>query len=625
MTRFKRSLLVATFMVVLPLSSAGTADEVAPDNVPVSVPAGAAAPDSNDVKPGSEPQPTDATPAKSDSEAGGEPDGDVQPVDEQAEPEPEDPALVQQARQFIAHLVSLQARVEVLYEEADGTEGEDREVLDRQIAETKLDFLETVAKLVGNLQAQQEEGLDGTEARGVLEFQLTRLGPAIVEHIEAGTEKLAALRKKRSSVDPVDRPTLELEIDRQVSWILALLQAYSDQVQQMAVLGLDNDSLARDLSRRLANRADRLLGRTQLVDEQLIELEKRSQKAPDDMSLTADIELVKQRKKTLTDALKHVVDLMDVSKLDSSQYRQFLIRTTGELTADVFRTSVMKSLLDEWTLELRDRTREYGPYIFAQVVFFLLILAFFKLLATITRRLTSRAMARSSTGISQLQGRMLLSLASRGVMAIGILVALSQLGIELGPLLAGLGIAGFIVGFALQDSLANFASGVMILAYRPFDVGDFIEAGGVRGNVSHMSLVSTTIITFDNQTLIVPNSKIGGDVIKNITNQDKRRVDMSFHVSYDDDMEHAERVFAAICADHPKVLSDPEPMIKVHQLGKSSIEFAVRPWVETGDYWEVYWDVTREVRKRFVAEGFAAPLPQREIHLRPPHANDTNA
>jgi small conductance mechanosensitive channel len=132
-----------------------------------------------------------------------------------------------------------------------------------------------------------------------------------------------------------------------------------------------------------------------------------------------------------------------------------------------------------------------------------------------------------------------------------------------------------------------------------------------------MSLVSTTILTFDNQTLIVPNSKIWGDVIKNITNQEERRVDMSFHVSYEDDLEHAERTLTAICADHPKVLSEPESLIKVHELGKSSIEFAVRPWVRTEDYWEVYWDLTREVRRRFVEEGLTTPIPRQDIRVQP--------
>jgi small conductance mechanosensitive channel len=132
-----------------------------------------------------------------------------------------------------------------------------------------------------------------------------------------------------------------------------------------------------------------------------------------------------------------------------------------------------------------------------------------------------------------------------------------------------------------------------------------------------MSLVSTTILTIDNQTLIVPNGKIWGDVIKNVTNQKIRRVDMKFSVAHSDDIEHAEQVFLEILGAHDKVLEDPEPMVKLHELTENAMVFVVRPWVETEDYWDVYWDVTREVKRRFDLEGLTIPLPQRHVHLGP--------
>jgi len=194
-------------------------------------------------------------------------------------------------------------------------------------------------------------------------------------------------------------------------------------------------------------------------------------------------------------------------------------------------------------------------------------------------------------------------------------MALSQVGISLAPMLAGLGVAGFIVGFALQDSLGNFAAGAMILIYRPFDVDDFVEVTGASGLVKKMNLVSTTILTFDNQTLVVPNSKIWGDVIKNVTAQTERRVDMEFGIGYDDDIELAERVLHEIVHAHEKTLDDPEPLIKLHTLGDSSVNFIVRPWVRTEDYWGVYWDLMREVKLRFDREGISIPFPQRDVHV----------
>jgi len=200
-------------------------------------------------------------------------------------------------------------------------------------------------------------------------------------------------------------------------------------------------------------------------------------------------------------------------------------------------------------------------------------------------------------------------------MLMGLLMALSQIGISLGPMLAGLGVAGFIVGFALQDSLSNFAAGAMILLYRPYDVDDFVEVAGASGLVKEMSLVSTTILTFDNQTLVVPNSKIWGDVIKNVTAQKVRRVDLEFGIGYSDDIEHTEKVLAEIIAEHDLILAQPETLIKLHTLGDSSVNFIVRPWTLTENYWRVYWDILREVKLRFDREGISIPFPQRDVHL----------
>jgi small conductance mechanosensitive channel len=231
------------------------------------------------------------------------------------------------------------------------------------------------------------------------------------------------------------------------------------------------------------------------------------------------------------------------------------------------------------------------------------------------RKVVAKALHSSTIEVSQLLERTALSVTKSIIMIIGFLVALSQLGVEVGPMLAGLGVAGFIIGFALQDTLSNFAAGAMILFYRPYDVGDLVEAGTAFGKVKDMSLVSTTILTVDNQTLVIPNSKIWGDVIKNVTAQTRRRVDMVFGIGYADDIPHAEKVLWEIVTAHDKVLDNPEPVVKLHTLNDSSVDFIVRPWAETDDYWDVYWDITREVKIRFDAEGISIPFPQRDVHV----------
>ena len=276
---------------------------------------------------------------------------------------------------------------------------------------------------------------------------------------------------------------------------------------------------------------------------------------------------------------------------------------------------MIKGLFQQTVDDFKSWFSENGPDIAFKAAIFILVMFFFWILASITGRVVKRAVSASKLNLSHLLQEMLISIASRLVMILGLLMALSQVGVSLTPLLAGLGVAGFIIGFALQDTLGNFASGVMILMYRPYDIGDNVEVAGIFGQVHTMNLVSTTIHTFDNQTLIIPNNKIWGDVIKNVTAQSDRRVDMTFSISYSDDVPHAERVLAAILDEHEKVLSEPKPTVKLHKLGESSVDFVVRPWVRTEDYWDVYWDITREVKMRFDRESISIPFPQRDVHL----------
>jgi small conductance mechanosensitive channel len=292
-----------------------------------------------------------------------------------------------------------------------------------------------------------------------------------------------------------------------------------------------------------------------------------------------------------------------------------LIESTGELTEDIFQTKVAVGLLQGWLGSAKDWVIENGPRWVFKLIVFVLILMAFKFLAGIVKRLVRKMITASKLNLSQLLRNQIEFFSGKVVMFLGLLVALSQLGIQLGPVLAGLGIAGFVVGFALQDTLSNFASGMMILIYRPYDVGDAVEAGGVMGTVKAMNLVSTTITTWDNQKLVVPNSKIWGDVIRNITAEPNRRVDMTFGIAYADDIDHAENVLWDIVKSNELVLTDPEPVIRLHTLGESSVDFIVRPWARTADYWTVYWDITRAVKKRFDAEGISIPFPQRDVHL----------
>jgi small conductance mechanosensitive channel len=256
-----------------------------------------------------------------------------------------------------------------------------------------------------------------------------------------------------------------------------------------------------------------------------------------------------------------------------------------------------------------------GPGYLVKFILFVIILFAAVFIARIVRMGLDKALNAPNLKLSRLAHRMIVSTSSKLIILFGILIALSQWGISLGPLLAGLGIAGFIVGFALQGILGNFASGIMILLYRPFDVDDQIDVGGIFGKVEKMSLVSTSLLTVDNQLFIVPNSKIWGDVIKNETAQKFRRIDMVFGISYSDNILKAESILKEIVDSHELVLDSPSPVIHLHTLNESSVDFIVRPWVKADNYWEVYWDITRSVKLRFDEEGITIPFPQRDVHI----------
>ncbi|WP_412104861.1 mechanosensitive ion channel domain-containing protein [Vibrio mediterranei] len=325
--------------------------------------------------------------------------------------------------------------------------------------------------------------------------------------------------------------------------------------------------------------------------------------------------VLKQRIGIETESLRNLIVLGDDVGLETSEYKRQVFSVTGNITQDILDSKVLISLLSYWWSAAVDWLGDNAPQQLFQVFIFILILFATRAVVKLVRKIVTKAVHNKNLKLSHLMQNFFVSMSGNIVWIIGIMVGLSQIGLNLAPILTGFGIAGVIIGFALQDTLSNFAAGMMLLIYRPFDVGDFVFAGGVDGKVSHMSLVNTTIRTFDNQIIIVPNSKIWGDVIKNVTHERTRRVDMVFGIGYGDDLLKAESVLHEIIEAHPAVLKSPEPNIRVHTLNTSSVDFIVRPWVKTDDYWDVYWDVTKEVKLRFDKEGISIPFPQQDVHL----------
>jgi small conductance mechanosensitive channel len=336
---------------------------------------------------------------------------------------------------------------------------------------------------------------------------------------------------------------------------------------------------------------------------------------PADEELPSWVLAAEARVRVASAALQSAVNLMNRIGTDTRQYRQQLVTATGELTADVLDVGVMAGIVKEWSQVAFEFSRAEGPRIVFRLLLVVLVLFVFSRLARLVKKGVEKALSSGRVNLSHLLKRMIVSTAKNLTMFIGILFALSQLGISLGPLLAGLGIAGFIIGFALQDTLSNFASGLMILIYRPFDVGDFVEGGGVTGRVDRMSLVNTTFKTLDNQVIIVPNNMIWQNVVTNVTAQRTRRVDLTFGISYSDDIDKAKAILQNVVDNYDACLKAPEPNIRVGALGESSVDLICRPWVKTDDYWDTYWNLTEIVKKRFDEEGISIPFPQRDVHM----------
>jgi small conductance mechanosensitive channel len=195
------------------------------------------------------------------------------------------------------------------------------------------------------------------------------------------------------------------------------------------------------------------------------------------------------------------------------------------------------------------------------------------------------------------------------------IAALDQLGVDTTSLVALIAAAGLAIGLSLQDSLKNFASGIMLIMFRPFKAGDFVEAGGTSGTIENISIFSTTMRTGDNREIIVPNGAIYGDSITNYSARDTRRIDMVFGIGYDDDIRKAKEIMQQILGADERILSEPAPLIAVAELADSSVNFNVRPWVNTGDYWAVLYDVTEKIKLAFDDSGISIPYPQMDVHL----------
>jgi small conductance mechanosensitive channel len=278
-----------------------------------------------------------------------------------------------------------------------------------------------------------------------------------------------------------------------------------------------------------------------------------------------------------------------------------------EIVTDVMPTSVEEA--SQLWLQIQDVVAAWGLKVLAAIAIFVIG----RWVAMLVRRVIRRVMEKAD--VEPIITGFVSSIAYIALLAFVVVAALGQLGIQTTSFIAILGAAGLAIGLALQGSLANFAAGFLMIIFRPFKVGDFIEGAGVAGVVREIQIFTTTLKTPDNKTIIIPNAKLSGDNIINYSAEATRRVDLTVGVAYNADLAKVKDVLNDIISKDSRIHADPAPQVVVAELADSSVNFVVRVWVNTSDFWGVKCDITETIKTRFDAEGIGIPFPQRDIHI----------
>lgn len=288
------------------------------------------------------------------------------------------------------------------------------------------------------------------------------------------------------------------------------------------------------------------------------------------------------------------------------------VQSVSNEVAEVASGIDLNGLLEstpEWIETAQELLAKFGLKVIAALLIFIIGRWVAKMIKTVLKKAMER------TKVDAAVVGFTTSLVHAAVMVFVVLAALGQVGIQTTSFIAVLGAAGLAVGLALQGSLANFASGVLIIIFRPYKIGDFIEAGGATGVVKEIHIFTTSMTTVDNKLEIVPNAKVMSDKITNYTSEGTRRVDLTACISYGDSIDTAKAAMEDVLANNALVLKSPEPFVGVAAMNDSSIDLAVRPWVKSADYWTAFFELNEAIKKRLEAEGLTIPFPQQDVHI----------
>lgn len=394
------------------------------------------------------------------------------------------------------------------------------------------------------------------------------------------------------------------------------LTELAEQAKVRQAAAIASDALLEKVRNRVAPMVEALSGQIRLDAMTLDELQSRLTGEPLDEDLKGAIKLVQAKQSRNLDRLERILGASTRLGVDITEQRSLLVRERGEIDIGLLQSEVFAHLWHEEWQQLRESFAHNGPNLLLRTLLFVCILVLAGVVAKLIRIPLRALLAREGIKVSILLRDIMISLSSAVVLLVGLIIALTAMGVSLGHLFAGLGVIGIIVGLAVQDSLRNLAAGVMILVYRPYDVDDHIKLGSEDGYVKRMNLLATTISTLDNKSVIIPNGQIWGETIINFTANRIRRVDIKTSVAYSEDLDRVEAALLDLLENLDYVLKKPEPAVHVCGMEDSAVGIVVKSWVRTQDYFPAYWDLNRRVKQRLDAEGIEIPFPQRVVTMR---------
>ncbi len=392
-------------------------------------------------------------------------------------------------------------------------------------------------------------------------------------------------------------------------------QLYTALVKNALRLDLFGENATDDLSLGkllVQKQADMLSGMIGDTRDKLIKLDKQisviRNESETGKKIITDIALKNVDIQNYARRLQNMVGLLTDMNVDSSLYKKTIIQSQNIISTDIFDRKVASHLFTEWWLKTKKWFSQQAPTILGKTITFISILLIAWFIAAIVKRMVRGLFKRTNPNMSELAKNFLIGVSSKLIMLIGFLIALSNLGIQIGPILAGLGIMGFIIGFAFQETLSNFASGLMILIYRPYDVGDKIRISGLEGKVNKMNLVSTTIFTSANHHLTIPNNKIWKDIIHNITSQPLVRMDLFFTAPFNAASDTVLALIRDEVESNPIVIKDKPKNVHIQELEEDGVKYIARFWINSDDIDETRWVIAEGVKKRFDANGISEEI-----------------